>query len=143
MLCVIELTQRENYLNCSGFWMKKDFLEMWNVHGLDDKDIELINRTSNSLERYNRWMKYDVFNSTHPNLVKFAEGLLVEGKRQVQRIEDVRKGREIPAKPKGVSFPPIPDEYHEYRKYNKKNSKKVPAKKSKPARVNPKRKGKK
>ena len=68
---------------------------------------------------------------------------MVEGKRQVQRIEDVRKGQEIPAKRKGVSFPPIPDEYHEYRKYNKKDSKKVAAKRSKkPARVNPKRKGK-
>ena len=35
--------------------MKKKFLKLWSVYNLDDEDrLELINRTSNSLERYNR-----------------------------------------------------------------------------------------
>lgn len=57
-----------------NFWMKKEFVEMWNVHGLDDDDkIESINITSNSLERCNRYMKYNIFPTHHPNLVKFTE----------------------------------------------------------------------
>ena len=118
------------------FWMKKKFLKLWSVYNLDDEDrLELINRTSNSLERYNRWMKYNVFRSMHPNLVIFSDGLEGEGKRQVKRIEDVRKEREIPSETKGASFPPIPEAYSGYRTYTMKGNKK-------PTRVNPKRKGK-
>ena len=115
--------------------MKKKFVKCWSVYNLGDEDrLELINRTSNSLERYNRWMKYNVFRSMHPNLVIFTDGLEGEGERQVKRIEDVRKGREIPAEPKGSSFPPIPEAYFGYRTYAMKGNKK-------PTRVNPKRKG--
>ena len=107
------------------FWMKKDFRDMWNVFGLDNEElIELINRTSNSLERYNRWMKHNVFRVQHPSLMKFVEGQYAEGMRQVKRIEDVQKGREIPAEPKGVTFPPIPAEYYEYREGIGKRNKK-------------------
>ena len=103
--------------------------------GKEHKDrLELINRTSNSLERYNRWMKYNVFWSMHPNLVIFSGGLEGERKRHVKRIEDARKGREIPAEPKGTSFPPIPEAYSGYCTYAMKGNKK-------PTRVNPTRKG--
>ena len=33
------------------------------------------------------------------------------------RCEDVRKGRVLPAEPKGVTFPPIPAGYDEYQGY--------------------------
>ena len=86
--------------------MNEDFRDMWNVFELDNEElIELINRTSNSLERYNRWMKHNVFRVQHPSLMKFVEGLYAEGMRQVKRVEDVQKGREIPAEPKGVTSP--------------------------------------
>ena len=124
--------------------MKEIFRDMWNVFGLDNEEvIELINRTSNSLERYNRRMKYDVFRVQHPSLMKFVEGLYAEGTRQVKRIEDVRKGREVPRELTGVTFPPIPPEYYEYREGIGKGNKKGAKKRTAPLRVNPKRKGKK
>ena len=62
----------------------------------------------------------------HPNLVIFSDGLEEEGKRQVKIIEDVRKGREIPAEPKGTSFPPIPEAYSGYPTHAMKGNKNQP-----------------
>merc|ERR1719221_1732781 len=84
---------------------------------MDDETIELLNRTSNALERYNRHMKYKVFPTMHPSLVMFGEMLEEEADRQVERVEDVRKGRELPPEPKGASFPEIPEAYDNYRVY--------------------------
>lgn len=97
-------------INCLSkirdFWMRKDFLEMWNHYGLDDADlIELINRTSNALERVNRHMKYNVFYSNHQSITKFVEGLQEEGERVVQRVDDMRRGRELPSKKKESPSP--------------------------------------
>ena len=63
--------------------------------------------------------------------------------RQVKRIEDVRKGRDIPAEPKGVTFPPIPAKYYEYREENGNGNKTGAKKRTAPTRVNPKRRGRK
>ena len=48
-----------------------------------------------------------------------------DGKRVGQRIGDVQKGQILPAKPKRVTFPPIPEDYNNYCVFSqKKKSKK-------------------
>ena len=130
--------------------MQQDFVTVWNIHGLDEADVQLANRTSNGLESYNCWMNNKVFPCAHPAVAIFVEYLKIETERVRDRIEDVRKGREDPPKHKEVRFPPVPEEYESCRSYakspRKKKTKKKAAKKNektenatkkKATRVNP------
>ena len=93
--------------------MLKDMIPVWNVHGLDDAETELRNRTSNGLERYNRHMA-EIFPNSHPSLVVFVAKLKEEVDRVLQRIENVKKGRENPPLYKAVTFPEIPDDFEDF-----------------------------
>ena len=105
--------------------MQDTFLNVWNVHDMEDDDVDLSNRTSNGLERYNRKLGREVFTTSHPSLGSFASSLRNEGDRVVGRIEDVRKGRERAREYQGRDvFPPIPEEYNSFRSYNNSPKKK-------------------
>ena len=93
--------------------MQEDMVNAWNVHGLDAGDIKIRNRTSNGLERYNRHFN-GIFPYDHPNLVVFAAKLKDETDNQIQRIEDVRKGREVSPSYDEVVFPSIPDSFADF-----------------------------
>ena len=98
--------------------MQPKIITLWNVSGLDTASTKLANRTSNPLERYNRWMNNDVFPCVHPPLAVFVSCLNTEAKRVVEKIDDVRKGRDEPAPHKDAYFPPIPEEYTSFRGFN-------------------------
>ena len=105
--------------------MQDAFLNVWNVHDMEDDDVDLANRTSNGLERYNRKLGREVFTTSHPALGAFASSLREEGNRVVGRIEDVRKGREQAPEYQGRDvFPPIPKEYNSFRNYDNSPKKK-------------------
>ena len=53
--------------------MTPTFLDVWNVSGLKEVAIELCNRTSNGLERYNFHMGHEVFSTMHSSLPNFVE----------------------------------------------------------------------
>lgn len=111
-------------------------VEVWNVHGMDEADIELSNRTSNGLERYNRELNGS-FPNAHPSLVVFADTLKEKVDETILRIENVRKGREIPPVLKGATFPPIPEDFHGFKDITsvlaKKNQRKRAPRRSKAA----------
>lgn len=93
--------------------MQDDMVAVWNVSSMVDSDIELSNRTSNGLERYNRHMK-EIFPHAHPSLVVFASVLEKEVEEVIQRIEDVKKGREAPPTLTGANFPDIPEDFEDF-----------------------------
>jgi hypothetical protein len=104
---------------CFSFWMNEQIINLWNHADIKDDDVELSSRTSCGLERYNRHMG-TIFPSAHPSLVLFAQSLKNEVDEVIQRIENVKKGREVPPDLRGSHFPPIPPEYDDYcfRVYN-------------------------
>ena len=79
----------------SSFWMQQDFVTVWNVHGLDEADVQLANRTSNGLESYNCCMNNKVFPCAHPAVAIFVEYLKIETERVRDCIGDVRKGSDL------------------------------------------------
>ena len=93
--------------------MQDEMVAVWNVHGIEDGDVELSNRTSNGLERYNRHFN-GIFPNNHSNLTLFVSELKKEVTGVTIRIENVRKGREDPPDYKGATFPPIPDSFSKF-----------------------------
>ena len=89
-------------------------MDVWNVHGMDEADIQLVARTSNGLERYNRELN-ESFPNSHPNLVVFASTLKEKADDVILRIENVRKGREDRPTYLETTFPPIPEEFHSFK----------------------------
>ena len=102
--------------------MDEDLIPIWNVANIldDDKNIKLINRTSNGLECYNHHFK-SIVPSSHPNLIVFADAFHEEADHVVQRLEDVDKRREIPLGYSVPVFPQIPGEF--WKKVNHGNNK--------------------
>lgn len=109
---------------------------VWSMSDLSKMEKFVANKTNNALERYNRHFN-QVFPSKHPSLLCFAENLRKEMDRIIQRIENVRKGREDPPTYQETTFPPIPQEYESFRYYAsgtpspEKKEKKTPMKASK------------
>jgi len=103
--------------------MRPELIKVWNVAGMEDAHIQLSNRTSNGLERYNRHMGA-MFPHAHPTLILFVQTLKAEVDSVIQRMEDVKKGREKPPTYQGASFPTIPPEYDSFysRLYGKSNT---------------------
>ena len=104
------------WLSKSSFWMQDDFVKVWNIAGVNTNKKKGENArflTNNALERYNRHFN-GIVPSSHPNLVVFAHALREEAKSVSQRLEDVRKGREV-APTYSTSFIEIPKEFHSFK----------------------------
>ena len=78
--------------------MQEDFVKAWNLSDLDE-DLELISRTSNGLERYNRRMG-GLNPTSHPRLGTFVSNLKIEELRLIINSSVLRilstNGRTLP-----------------------------------------------
>jgi len=94
-------------------WMP--ILSSWNVAHLenDGECYDIINRTNNGLERYNR--HYNGLFLTKPDLFQFVRILQQETRNQVQKIDDVRKGRRKEVERDEVTIPNIPSGYYSFK----------------------------
>lgn len=94
-------------------WMP--ILSSWNVAHLenDGECYDVINRTNNGLERYNR--HYNGLFLTKPDLFQFVRILQQETRNQVQKIDDVRKGRRKEVERDEVTIPQIPIGYYSFK----------------------------
>ena len=107
------------------------FTAVWNIADADARTTKLVNRTSNSLEQYNRHFN-GILPTDHPNLVVFVAGLQKDVKRVVQRIKDVRVGRERPPKYDEDVIPEVPADFITYcRDWKKREKAKAEAEKKK------------
>ena len=84
-----------------------------NVSGLDKAKIKLQNLTSNGLDRYN--LRFNgIVPTSHPNLAVFASALQQEANEVVQRIENIKKSREIVPEYEAAVLLEIPEEYESF-----------------------------
>ena len=95
----------------------------WNICGQDGKYKDVMNRTNNGLERYNR--RFNGLFDKQPSLMEFVEIVEKESRMMAQRLEDIRKGREGRPSYKGVTIPEIPEGYDTFKKNAIKKAKKA------------------
>ena len=91
--------------------MQEEFFNVWNVSDKIDKGYKLLHLTNNGLQRYNKHFN-TICTNRHPNLVAYIHALCKEADRVVQRMNDVSKGREIPAQYNEPVFPQIPADFY-------------------------------
>ena len=89
------------------------FIKTWNIHNKGKKYKDIQNRTNNGLERYNRHLNQK-FPTPHPSLLIFVSALQEEARAQVQGLENIRYGKEIPNDLDEVSVWPIPEFYKNF-----------------------------
>ncbi|POM69327.1 Hypothetical protein PHPALM_14396 [Phytophthora palmivora] len=70
-------------------WIKKFIPEWWTVNGLNE---DIVNRTNNPLERYNRTLNDD-FSVPHPDVVRFISVIEKQSRDNVRLINDISNRR--------------------------------------------------
>jgi hypothetical protein len=70
-------------------WIKKFKTARWNVNGLDE---DIVNRTNNPLERYNRTLN-EAFGNAHPDVVHFISAIEEQSRENVRLIADISNRR--------------------------------------------------
>jgi hypothetical protein len=90
-------------------WMQKYPVESWNIHEMLQLNSEIVNRTNNPLESYNRAFTSE-FNRSHPPLMAFLDVCKKESYKYVRQFNDVRAGiQEPPRHAEEPSYPSIPE----------------------------------
>ena len=101
--CIIETADKEKWdmfwnTYFIKFWMSSDnYIATWNIADGGKTCNDLQNRTNNPLESYNRKMN-GKFSTPHPSFPVFVMTIEEEARDQVQRLENIRLGREKPPK---------------------------------------------
>lgn len=91
-------------------------LSSWNICGEDGSYIEMVNRTNNGVESYNRRIN-DLFKKT-PTMIEFVKILEEESRYQSSRRINIMLDREVdPSKLRAapVPIPTIPEACHRYK----------------------------
>ncbi|KAG3118397.1 hypothetical protein PI125_g2926 [Phytophthora idaei] len=70
-------------------WIEKFKPEWWNVSGLRQ---DLVNRTNNPLERYNRSLN-EAFSVAHPNVTRFIGVIEEQSRENVRLFPDISNRR--------------------------------------------------
>jgi hypothetical protein len=89
--------------------LKKYSPTLWNVHNNDN----IINRTNNPLERYNRRIN-KVFPVAHPNILSFLETIKKESNEYVSMFNLIKSGRMSSPKHLPVTYATIPADYYSF-----------------------------
>ena len=92
-------------------WML--IIESWNICIGNDKYIEMVNHTNNSLERYN-W-KFNGLFPKRPSLIEFVQILEVESCAQADHRAQINSGKEVEVERPEPTIPKIPAAYRQYK----------------------------
>ena len=96
-------------------------LDNWNLAEAYGNYKEIINRTNNGLERYNRHYN-ELFAKGQPSLIEFIQTLEEESCYQAARLEAIRKNKKAPPTYQGVTIPEIPDGYKDSKRGKKRKA---------------------
>lgn len=95
-------------------WMTIFNTEYWNINHLISEQVQLVNRTNNPLESYNRIFTRK-FKNGKPSLLLFANTCKQESIRHVQLISHIKKGLVRPPSHNTANYPSIPTNYLRYQ----------------------------
>ncbi len=85
-------------------------VEKWNICAKDGDYYDMVNRTNNGLESYNRGVN-QLFPS-RPTLIAFVQVIEKESRYQAQLLSNIRTGKVAePSRNHVQTIPAIPDEY--------------------------------
>ena len=97
-------------------WIEKpNYLDAWHLLDKDGHVKDIVARTNNALERFNRNMGEDL--PTHPSLLPFVEMIKNESDNHVLRLDNIYNGNEQPPTYNDVYIPKLPLEYSAYIQY--------------------------
>jgi hypothetical protein len=88
-------------------------LEVWSLYdptGNNDGVKEIVNRTNNALEKYNRRFN-DLFSKGTPSLAEFIGVVEEESRYYAKKLRNIRRGIERPIEYAEANIPKIPDAY--------------------------------
>ncbi|KAJ8564223.1 hypothetical protein ON010_g7121 [Phytophthora cinnamomi] len=88
-------------------WLKRYDLDTWNVHHMLSDDVELISKTNNPLESYNRVFASQ-FHRSHPNLMTFMQVCKNESQRFFEGLRRIEDGVEDGSAVADVTYPTMP-----------------------------------
>ena len=92
----------------------KKYIATWNINEPSNEGyLELINRTNNALERYNRSLN-EMFPMAHPSLLAFIKVLEEESRKVVKYVMNISLGHEIAPDHLPCSYGGIPLIYKTY-----------------------------
>ena len=86
------------------YWMSPNLVDIWNLTGKEHDVYDLQNRTNNGLERYNRRLN-EKFPTPHPSVLVFIATVLRESVWYVEKLENIRMGREKPPTYQKLTLP--------------------------------------
>lgn len=92
--------------------MERYDVTTWNVQEMMRVGVDVINRTNNPLEKYNRDFASRM--GVHPGLLAFIEGTKREAARYIQRIEDIKHLRQKAPQHAPPATLEIPEDYKRF-----------------------------
>ncbi|EGZ24005.1 hypothetical protein PHYSODRAFT_480393 [Phytophthora sojae] len=90
-------------------WMRTYGPSTWNVNTIAEA-VDIVNRTNNALERFNRTLN-ESFTTSHPSLLTFVDVIKTKSQNYVDLIEDIRHQRQQPPDHANLARVEVPDDY--------------------------------
>ena len=88
-------------------------MQSWNLIGKDGVPLQIVNRTNNALESYNR--RFNKIFSKQPTLIKFAMLIEEESRHQTQIRQDIITGKKREPKRTKIWIPELPESYLQFK----------------------------
>ena len=85
----------------------------WNLMSDEGSPVEIVNRTNNALESYNR--RFNALFLKQPTLIEFAMIIEKESREQAQIRQDIVTGRKQEPNRKDIWIPTIPESYFQFK----------------------------
>jgi hypothetical protein len=85
----------------------------WNLMSNEGFPVEIVNRTNNALESYNR--RFNALFLKEPKLIEFAMIIEKESREQAQIRQDIVTGRKQEPERKDIWIPTIPESYIQFK----------------------------
>ena len=106
------------------FWtyFKKTWLEVynpqcWNIyrfkHNIENRPLEIVNRTNNPLERYNKHLNGKI--KSHPKMLPFIDALREEIQHQYLKLEMIKKNQKVSNTTRCPSTIIVPTQYDTFK----------------------------
>jgi hypothetical protein len=99
-------------------WMGQQNPEHWNIHKRCNDDFtpeDILNRTNNPLERFNRKLNGHFGAGGHPTMVQFVTGIRALSMEYADLLKNIRRGHSQPATHEEATVYSVPSDYAAFK----------------------------